>query len=66
MPVYFEDYLTGCLNRAVPVIDHSLRAERLADGRIMFYIHPSNADGDTPNFTVSGNVLFRWPDESEV
>ena len=57
MPVSFEDYLAGCLNRIVPVIDHSLRAERLPDGRITFYIHPANVDGDTPNFFVSRNEL---------
>lgn len=57
MPVSFEDYLTGCLNRLVPVIDHSLRAERLPDGRIKFYIHPANVDGDTPSFLVSRNEV---------
>ena len=61
MPVSFEDYLAGYLNRAVPVIDHSLRAERLPDGRIKFYIHPANVEGDTPDFAVSGNVLLWWP-----
>jgi hypothetical protein len=63
MPVNFQDYLAGCLNRAHPIIDHALRACFLEDGRVMFYIHPANADGDTPNFTVSGNVLLRWPDD---
>lgn len=65
MPVSFEDYLAGCLNRAVPEIYHSLCANRLEDGRIMFYIHPFGAGGDTPNFTVNGSVLTRWPDDRE-
>lgn len=60
-----EDYLAKCLNGTVPVIDHSLRSERLPDGRIKFYIHPSNVDGDTLDFVVSGNVLLRWPEDSE-
>ena len=62
MPITLEDYLAGCLNRAAPVIDHLLRAERLPDGRIKFYIHPASADGDTPDFVVSGNTLLRWPE----
>lgn len=62
MPASFQDYLAGCLNRATPVIDHSLRVERLADGRIKFYIHAANTDSDTPDFIVEGNVLRSWPE----
>lgn len=66
MPVSFADYLAGCLNRHPAVIDHSLRADLLLNGKIRFYIHPSNTGGDTPMFTVEGNLLTPYdPIESE-
>lgn len=65
MPVSFEDYLAECLNRIVPVIDHSLRAERLPDGRIKFYIHAANTDSDTPSFVVSRNEVTNYSGEAD-
>jgi hypothetical protein len=36
-----------------PVIDHSLRIDRLPDGTFHFYIHPTNTNGITTDFIVS-------------
>ena len=40
-----------------PVIDHSLRIDRLEDGSFHFYIHPSNTGGITTDFVVSEKEL---------
>lgn len=54
------DYLKKNLTRADPhsAIDHSMRAELHADGRISFYIHPERRDGDTPTFWISEVGIF--------
>jgi hypothetical protein len=58
-----QEYLENNLDRSHiadndrPVIDHILRATRLADGTIEFYIHPHNVNGDTPVYVVSGNTV---------
>jgi hypothetical protein len=49
------DYLKKDIDRGV--IDHSLRAEYVADGVIKFYIHPENVGGETPTFFVKGNQI---------
>jgi hypothetical protein len=41
---------------ANPHIDHSLRVEKLPDGRHKFYIHPNGVNGDTLDFTVTGRM----------
>lgn len=49
------DYLKTQLSRQdpFPAIDHSLRAELHADGRISFYIHAAGRDSDTADFWVT-------------
>jgi hypothetical protein len=53
------------------VIDHSLRCQLHGDGRISFYIHPANVDGDTVDFVLSENqpdilVEGRWQETLEI
>lgn len=50
-----ELYLIAALGRGQ--IDHQLRAQRGQDGKVTFYIHPQNGDGETPSFVVRGNAL---------
>jgi hypothetical protein len=45
-----------------PAIDHALRAELHADGRISFYIHPENRDGVTPEYWISDTGIFEKRD----
>lgn len=63
-----EDYLRTQLSRSdpYPAIDHRIRAELHADGRISFYIHTDGRDSDTETFWVKDNVveekrLYREP-----
>jgi hypothetical protein len=53
------------------VIDHSLRCQLHGDGRISFYIHPANVDGDTVDFVLSENqpdilVEGGWQETLEI
>ncbi len=59
-----HDYFEENWNRQpYPVIDHSIRVDRLPDGTFHFYIHPSNTDGVTTDFIVSTTdiKLRRYP-----
>jgi hypothetical protein len=47
---YFEENWN---REPYPVIDHTLRVNKLEDGTFHFYIHPSNADGITTDFIVT-------------
>lgn len=49
-----EKYFRECNKNKV--IDHALRTTVTKD-RVRFYIHPINANGDTLDFEVSGNIL---------
>lgn len=51
----FEDYLRNCMT--VGIIDFHIRPKADADGKISFYIHPANVNGDTEDFIVTGNQL---------
>ncbi len=57
--VTFEEYLTREAERGH--IDHALRASISDEGRVTFYVHPMNADGDTRDYLVSGNSLRANP-----
>lgn len=54
------DYLKKQLSRQDPhpAIDHSIRAELHADGRISFYIHAERRDSDTADFWISDAGIF--------
>lgn len=39
------------------VIDFSVRARSFGNGRVGFYIHPDDRDGETLDFMVQGNTL---------
>lgn len=41
------------------VIDYSLRMVRSPEGKLDFYIHPHNQDGETADFSVSGAFVRR-------
>lgn len=63
-----EDYLRKQLTRQDPhpAIDHRIRAELHADGRVSFYIHADGRDSDTETFWVKDNEveekrLYREP-----
>ena len=45
-------------NFAIGKIDHSIRTN-IVDGEIVFYIHPTNADGETLDFQVKENELIK-------
>lgn len=47
-----------------PAIDHAIRCDRDAVGRVSFYIHPLNEHGETVDFFVIGNQLV--PKHGEV
>jgi len=52
-----HDYFEQNWNREpYPVIDHSLRIEKLEDGSFHFYIHPSNTSGITTDFVTHGDL----------
>jgi hypothetical protein len=68
-----EDYLRKQLSRSdpYPAIDHSIRAELHADGRVSFYIHAEGRDSDTERFWVKDNTveekrLYREPLPEEL
>lgn len=39
------------------MIDHALRTHVDERGRVSFYIHPANTDGDTRDYEVKNNLL---------
>jgi|GEM_PF-4232771 len=45
-------------------IDHVLRCNVEADGRLTFYIRPQDANGDTLDFEVTDNALY--PNEDAI
>lgn len=57
-----HSYLKRQLTQGNPVIDHSIRAELHADGKISFYIHASDRDSDTADFWVceDGAIFERF------
>jgi len=57
MDPLFEYFETNWNRKPYPVIDHSLRIEKLADGSFHFYIHPSNTDGITTDFVVRPDAI---------
>lgn len=57
-----EQYLSDAFDEQL--IDHSLRAHRDPLGNVTFYVHPSNASGDTLTFSVRGNRLV-FPQRAE-
>jgi len=51
---YFEENWN---RKPYPVIDHSLRIDKLPDGSFHFYIHPSNTGENTTDFIISEKEL---------
>ena len=51
-----EQYLRENVQKGA--IDHMIRASVDSDGWVTFYIHPHGVDGDTLDFSVSGDQLF--------
>lgn len=47
---YFRD------DAARGVFDHAARCIMKDGGRVTFYIHPCNVDGETPTFEAHGNI----------
>lgn len=58
-----EEYLKE--NHARDLVDHRLRAWRLKNGKIQFYIHPHDTSGETLDFTVDGNTLVPTGDKEK-
>ena len=52
--VSFEEYFKRA--HATGVIDHALRSSVDERGRVSFYIHPANADGETRDYEVRHNL----------
>ena len=52
-----EEYLIDNYNKGF--IDHSIRADVQTYGTVLFYIHPTNADGQTLDFQVVENRLIQ-------
>ena len=50
-----EDYLREAMQENH--IDFHVRSTITGDGRVTFYIHPSDGDGETADFEVEGNEL---------
>lgn len=50
-----EQYLAAAA--AAGIIDHALRANVDVGGKVTFYIHPLNTDGETLDYVVRGNEL---------
>lgn len=57
MKALFDYFEQNWNRKPYPVIDHSLRVNRQADGSFHFYIHPSNEDGVTLDFIVDSKFL---------
>lgn len=53
--INLEQYLIENIEKGV--IDFSIRASLKEDGRVVFYIHPSDQDGETLDFELQGNNL---------
>lgn len=53
--ITLEQYLELSAQRGV--IDHNLRANVGQDGKVTFYIHPRDVDGNTLDYVVRGNEL---------
>jgi len=56
-----DDTLQEFLERgeSAGIIDFALRIMRTPQGDLDFYIHPSQRDGETADFTVSGGCVSR-------
>lgn len=50
----FEDYLRS---QMIQGIDFRIRVITRMDGKLVFYIHPLEKDGETLDFMVEGNKL---------
>ena len=50
MDALYEYFQQNWEREPYPVIDHSLRIDRLPDGSFHFYIHPANTSGITTDF----------------
>lgn len=59
MKALFDYFQENWGRKPWPVIDHSLRIERLEDGSFHFYIHPSNTGGITTDFILSADKLSK-------
>jgi hypothetical protein len=57
MKALFEYFKENWERKPYPVIDHSLRIDRLEDGSFHFYIHPSYTDGITTDFILTEKEL---------
>src|SRR5262249_18501762 len=55
-----EDYLMRA--EAAGAIDFHLRIVRSPQGKLDFYIHPQDRDGETGDFSVSGGFVTKVPD----
>lgn len=53
----FEEYLERAAK--VGVIDFHLRVLRSPEGKLDFYIHPRDRDGETGDFTVSAAFVSK-------
>lgn len=56
-----EDTLQDYFERAEvsEIIDFHLRIIRSPEGKLDFYLHPQNRDGETGDFTVSGGFVSK-------
>jgi len=57
MKELFEYFQENWNREPYPVIDHSLRIDKLSDGSFHFYIHPSHTHGITTDFIVSKDEI---------
>lgn len=55
-----QEYLEENMGKGI--IDHSFRATETGQGDIAITIHPDGKDGDTLDFVVAGNHLWKNPD----
>lgn len=53
----FQEYLER--GEKAGAIDYDLRIMRTPEGKLDFYIHPANRDGETGDFTVSGGFVSK-------
>lgn len=56
-PNTFEEYFDRA--EKTGAIDFHLRIMRTPEGKLDFYIHPHNRDGQTGDFTVSGGFVSK-------
>lgn len=59
VPLELPDTIEAYFERAETdgVIDFHLRIMRTQGGKLGFYIHPQNKNGETGDFTVSGTLV---------